>query len=54
MPYVERDGSNNIKGLYANEQPGYAEEYLPDDDPEVLAFVAKIDVLNQQRQDAGG
>lgn len=54
MPYVERDPSNSIKGLYANAQPGYAEEYLPEDDPEVLAFVALIDVFNQQRQDAGG
>jgi hypothetical protein len=39
MPYVSRDGSDSINGLYANLQPGFAEEYLPDDDPEVMAFL---------------
>jgi hypothetical protein len=39
MPYVSRDDSGNINGLYANPQPGYAEEFLPDDDPEVVAFI---------------
>jgi hypothetical protein len=38
MPYVSRDGSDSINGLYANLQPGFAEEYLPDNDPEVMAF----------------
>lgn len=38
MPYVSRDDNGNINGLYANLQPGFAEEYLPDDDPEVVAF----------------
>jgi hypothetical protein len=41
MPYVSRDDSASINGLYANPQPGYAEEYLPDDDPEVVAFLEK-------------
>lgn len=40
MPYVSRDGSNVINGLYANLQPGYAEEFLADDNAEVLAYVA--------------
>ena len=41
MPYVERDsGTNAVKGLYANPQPGYAEEWLEDDDAEVVAFRA--------------
>lgn len=38
MPYVERDGGNNIIGVYARPQPGTAEELLADNDPEVLAF----------------
>jgi hypothetical protein len=39
MPYVSRNDSNAINGMYANLQPGYAEEFLPDDDPEVVAFL---------------
>jgi hypothetical protein len=38
MPYVSRDDGGSINGLYANLQPGFAEEWLPDDDPEVLAY----------------
>lgn len=38
MPYVERRGGQ-ICGCYANKQPGYAEELLTDDHPEVLAFL---------------
>jgi hypothetical protein len=37
MPYVERrDGK--VTGLYANPQPGYAEEFLADDHAEAIAF----------------
>jgi hypothetical protein len=37
MPYVERrDGK--VTGLYANLQPGYAEEFLEDDHEEIVAF----------------
>lgn len=39
MPYVSRNDAGNINGLFANLQPGYAEEFLPDDDPEVVAFL---------------
>jgi hypothetical protein len=39
MPHVSRDANGNINGVYANLQPGYGEEYLPDDDPELLAFL---------------
>jgi len=36
--WVDRDGSNNIIGLYANEQfPG--QEKLTDTDPEVINFL---------------
>jgi hypothetical protein len=38
MPYVQRDGNNAVCGLYANAQPGYAEEYLEDDNSEVVAY----------------
>jgi hypothetical protein len=37
MPYVERrDGK--VIGLYANAQPGYAEEFLEEDHADVVAF----------------
>lgn len=39
MPYVERDNNGVIKGCYAVLQPGYAEEWLEDNDPEVVAFL---------------
>lgn len=39
MPYVQRDGNNAVCGVYANLQPGYAEEWLEDDDAEVLAYL---------------
>ena len=39
MPYVQRDDEGNITGCFANPQPGFAEEYLPDDDAEVVDFL---------------
>jgi len=38
--FCERDGGGFIKGLYAKRQPGYAEEELSENHPEVLAFLA--------------
>lgn len=50
MPFIERkDGA--IIAIYGVKQPGQAEEFLPDDDPEVVAFVEvmrnppKVDAL---------
>lgn len=37
--YVERGRDGEIKGVYAVPQKGYAEEELPDDHPEVLAYL---------------
>jgi len=39
MPYVQRDGSNAVCGVYAQRQEGYAEEWLEPDDPEVVAYL---------------
>jgi hypothetical protein len=39
MPYIQRDGLNAIIGLYANPQEGYAEEFLPDDNAEVIDYL---------------
>lgn len=38
MKFVERDQAGKVKGLYANRQPGYAEEELADNHPEVIEF----------------
>ncbi len=40
MPYVQRDSKGNITTTHATIQPGRAEEELPDDNPELLAFYA--------------
>lgn len=39
MPYVSRDERGAINGMFANKQPEFGEEYLPDDHPEVVAFL---------------
>ncbi len=38
MPYVQRT-NGTVTGLYANPQKGYAEEFLADDNAEVIAFL---------------
>lgn len=64
MPYVERNNEGAVVGLYANLQTGYAEEFLPDEDPEVdailnpplgvddykLAIVAYLDAKARERR----
>lgn len=40
MPFVQRDSENKIVGRFANRQPGFAEEYLPDDHAELQPSTA--------------
>ncbi|UXS23111.1 hypothetical protein [Agrobacterium tumefaciens] len=40
MPYIERN-NGRIVGVYAKKQQGYAEELVPDDDPDLVEFLAK-------------
>ena len=40
--WVERDDEGAVKGVYANKQPGCAEEQLPADDAEVVAFLERL------------
>lgn len=42
MPYYveRRDGA--VVGLYANAQPGYAEEWLKDGDEEVMSYLNPV------------
>jgi hypothetical protein len=39
--FVRRDARNQVIGVYAAPQPGYATEALPDDHPEVKAFLER-------------
>ncbi len=39
MPFIKRDGSNNIQGVYACKQSGYGEEYLAADSVEYLQYI---------------
>jgi len=36
MPYIQRDENNKIVGQYSNLQEGIAEEWLEDNDPEIV------------------
>jgi len=38
MPYVQKNLSGLIIGVFANLQPGYAEEWLPANDESVVAY----------------
>ena len=38
MPYVQRDEGGKVMGLYRLPQPGYAEEFLPEDHADVVAY----------------
>lgn len=44
MAYVQRDPEGNICGVYANLQPGYAEELLDDSDPQVTGYLESIKI----------
>ena len=39
MPYVARNQLGFIDCLFPDPHPGIPEEYLPDDDPEVVAYL---------------
>ncbi len=36
--FVQRDGQGNIKGVYAQRQPGYAEEEVAADHADVVTY----------------
>jgi hypothetical protein len=46
MPYVQKQNGKVI-GIYALSQPGYAEELLADDHPEVMAFLNPLPPVPQ-------
>lgn len=39
LVWVQRDAAGAISGVYANRQPGYAEESLAANDPSVVAYL---------------
>lgn len=38
MKFVQRNGQNKVCGVYVRAQPGYAEEELDDDHPDILGY----------------
>ena len=50
MPYIERDQTGKVKGVYHPMQSGYAEEFLPDDHADVIAFRAPKPALPDPMQ----
>lgn len=50
--FIERDRDGKIKGVYKQSQKGYAEEELPDDHPEVLAYLNPPKDYAQLRREA--
>lgn len=48
MPFVQRDESGTIIGRFANLQPGFAEEWLDDDDP-ALSYVSPAQIAAVER-----
>lgn len=42
MPYVQRDRDSEVKGVYNRLQKGYAEEFLPNENAEVLAYLNPV------------
>lgn len=47
--FVQRDETGKITGHFANPQPGYAEEELPEDHPHIKAYHAE----RQRQEDEG-
>jgi hypothetical protein len=45
--FLQRDEKGKIRGLYANIQD-YAIEQVPDDHPEILAFLNRFDTAEEQ------
>jgi hypothetical protein len=57
MPFVQRDNSGEIMGVYENAQPGLAEEFLDDASPELKpktnALVAnQLQLINRASESA--
>ncbi|MBF8730447.1 hypothetical protein IRZ59_08295 [Pseudomonas guariconensis] len=52
MPYVQRDAGGLVVGEFANLQPGFAEEWLPHDAPELLPAAAEQAVAERAWRDA--
>jgi len=55
MPFVQRNDVGVIIGLFANLQEGYAEEFIADDAPVVVDFIAStvpevVDPLTKLKQ----
>lgn len=50
MRYVQRDKQGKVTGHFANPQEGYAEEALPDDHPDLVAFHVERERLREENR----
>ena len=48
MPYIQKT-NGVINGVFANAQPGYAEDWLDDDSAELLAFFNPLKTYRELR-----
>ncbi|WP_174020395.1 hypothetical protein G6L89_007240 [Agrobacterium fabrum] len=48
MVFVQRNGDGAVNGIYSNFQEGIAEEALPEDNPEVLAFLNPVGLTDYE------
>ena len=48
MPFIQRNDAGEIGGRFANLQPGFAEEWLDDDDP-ALFYVSPAQMAAAER-----
>lgn len=49
MPFVQRNEAGVITGQFANRQPGFGEEWLPEDSPE-LSYVSPAQLADLERE----
>jgi hypothetical protein len=49
MPFVQRDERGFVVGRFANAQPGFAEEWLPDGSPDLAPRQPTRTVIEAQR-----
>lgn len=53
MPFVRRDAAGSINGVFAQKQPGMAEEEIEDNAPELAEFHARNALPGTTPADSG-
>ena len=45
MPFVQRDADNKVIGIAQSDQQGWSGEFLPDDHPDVVAYLTPVETF---------